>query len=298
MLAPKNLSSRQQQPNTSFLQSNNEKRLFGETTTIGPNELKELRRVFNSLCFFSEKNPKNLKLRSLRKLLAEKKNSEQQQGKERIGTKVTDVTVSSAEAQQNGDEEKEEVDLKMEESQLENDLHALQSRPDPIIRAQDVAAALKNLGKPCTKREVLDMLWEVDEKLDGVIDWEEFVLMFERNIRDRTGLEPARFYHMVQFMIYDRDENGLVSLDETMHMLYARIGREKMESTITRLFGGDDGAPIVEQGSHGGEINFTRYWDVVDREQRKMFDESQLGRIIAEKRNRKIDVGKKLKRGT
>lgn len=297
MLGSKNITSRQQQQSISILQSNNEKKLFGETTTIGPNELKELRRVFNSLCFFSEKNPKNYKLRCLRKLMAEQKNSEQQQGMERMGTNVTEVTVSSTEAR--GRCEDELLDLKMEESQLENELHAIQSRPDPIIRAQDVAAALKNLGKPCTKREVLDMLWEVDEKLDGVIDWEEFVLMFERNIKDRTGLEPASFYHMVQFMIYDRDENGLVSLDETMHMLYARIGREKMESTITRLFGGDDGTPIVEQGSHGGEINFTRYWEVVDREQRKMFNESQLGRIIAEKRNRKIDVSKTTKkRGT
>jgi len=138
------------------------------------------------------------------------------------------------------------------------------------------------------------MMWEVDEKLDGVVDWEEFRLMFERNVRDTSGLEPASFYHMVQFMIYDTDGNGMVSIDETMNMLYARLGRESMEAIITKLFGGDDGAPIKEVGHQGGEIDFSRYWDVVQKEQVKMFNESELGLTLAEKKQKnKADFKKK-----
>ena len=79
----------------------------------------------------------------------------------------------------------------------------------------------------------------------------------------------------------------MVSIDETMNMLYARVGREQMETTITKLFGGDDGAPIKEVGHQGGEIDFERYWEVVIREHQKKFQESDLGKVVAEKKERK-----------
>ena len=45
------------------------------------------------------------------------------------------------------------------------------------------------------------MIWEVDENLDGCLDWEEFQLMFRRNISDDTGLEPFQLFNVVQVSV-------------------------------------------------------------------------------------------------
>lgn len=125
-------------------------------------------------------------------------------------------------------------------------------RANPHIRAQDIAAALRDLGIKATKQEVLDMLWEADEKNDGVVDWDEMKLMFERCVHDDSGREPASFYYVVQFMIFDRDADGLVGIDDTMDILYARMGAERMEEIIDELFHGAGNTPITDGGASLG----------------------------------------------
>ena len=39
------------------------------------------------------------------------------------------------------------------------------------------------------QKEVEDMIWEVDENLDGMVDWDEFKLMFKVRVRDE---KPSR----------------------------------------------------------------------------------------------------------
>lgn len=237
---------------------------------ITAKELKQLKRVFDDLCFFADKAPKKERLKDIQHELIEITRP----GDGYSSHTQQDTTVLVAK-------------LEEEQKQLQEEIAKIESRPEQFIRAQDTGIAMKLLGKRLSKRQINDLMWEVDEKIDGVVDWEEFTLMFERNVKDTSGLEPANFYYMVQFMIYDRDGNGKVSIDETMNMLYARLGRAKMETTITKLFGGEDGAPIVEVGQQGGEIDFEHYCAVSENEQIKMFEASELGRNLADKRKAK-----------
>jgi Ca2+-binding EF-hand superfamily protein len=112
------------------------------------------------------------------------------------------------------------------------------------------------------------MLWEADEKNDGVIDWDELQLMFQRCVRDASGREPASLYYVIQFLIFDQDADGLVGIDDTMSILYARMGAEKMEQIINELFrdsrtSSDDGASASSnQGrgrGHSGKLDFVSF---------------------------------------
>ena len=48
------------------------------------------------------------------------------------------------------------------------------------ITAGDLARALKKMGSSPTKSEVADMIWEVDDDLDGMISEEEFMTIYKR----------------------------------------------------------------------------------------------------------------------
>ena len=179
--------------------------------SIMPAEEKELARVHKLLCDYHSKRkvlrelrPKQERVASLRSKLDDEDGG--------------DLAVA-AELQR----------LDVEIAALREKVSALEERSDGKISDVDIAEAMKTLGKRCTKIEIADMIWEVDENLDGFVDWDEMRIMFERNISDKSGLEPSKLFNLVQFMIFDNDENGLVSVDETTNMLYARYGRVQME---------------------------------------------------------------------
>lgn len=186
-------------------------------------ELKELRRVFDHLCFFMPKNNLRKRLNPIverkQKIITHRKNPDAVKIFSEAGAVMSEAEID------------EEFDrLLAEIEKLEEQIAEFDQRPERRIRPQDLNEALRHLGKRCTKKEIEDTIWEVDENLDGCVDWEEFKLMYERNITDKTGLEPFQLFNVVQFMMYDKDYSGKVSIDETMTMLFQRYGKDKLES--------------------------------------------------------------------
>ncbi|KAJ8599398.1 hypothetical protein CTAYLR_009696 [Chrysophaeum taylorii] len=118
-----------------------------------------------------------------------------------------------------------------------------------VITVKDLDNALRTMGRHCNKKQLEYMIWEVDENLDGVVDWEEFKLMYHRNITDETGLEPFELFNIVQFMTYlpslriDKDFKAQITEDDTMSTLFARYGHDQrygrvhVEKIMSRLFG-------------------------------------------------------------
>ena len=195
--------------------------------------------------------------------------------------------------------------------ELEWELGNLAAKPDKSISIADVTEMLKRLGakvRTCPRRclesslsldllcppfslycsfphlqpikaYVEEMLWEVDEDLDNKLTWTEFKLMFTRNILDKTGLEPSRMFNLTQFLIYDHNENGMVSKDETMNFLYVRYGAGAVERKLRELFGDN----MKETGREGGEISYQHFIDAVEKVQMDKFWKTNKGRNVASK---------------
>jgi len=111
----------------------------------------------------------------------------------------------------------------------------LDKKNDGKIDRDEIEQQLDLLGyKPKRKTdfgtsEVEDMIWEVDDDCDGKIDWDNFVHLYTRCRRDKTGCEPNRLYNLIEFMINDKDGGGTINEDEMMEVLFHRYGKDVMQ---------------------------------------------------------------------
>jgi len=84
--------------------------------------------------------------------------------------------------------------------ELTAQLNDLSNMPDKKISVADVVQMIKQLGGKMGRQDIEEMVWEVDEDLDQCLSWKEFKLMFTRNIKDKTGLEPSRMVSLALFV--------------------------------------------------------------------------------------------------
>lgn len=117
--------------------------------------------------------------------------------------------------------------------------------------------ALKKLQYRCSRQDVQDMIWEVDEDLDGAVSWEEFECLFWRKRTDKSGWEPRRLFNVLEFMMYDKDSSGSIDLDECMEILYQRFGKEDLERRVEEFMSND-----VDQDK---SISLTEFLDMMKR---------------------------------
>ena len=72
------------------------------------------------------------------------------------------------------------------------------------------------LGLKLLRAEVALYIWEVDDDLDEYVSKEEFQIMYKRCRYDKTGLEPRKLYNLTQFLMYDKNFKGRVTVEETL----------------------------------------------------------------------------------
>lgn len=84
------------------------------------------------------------------------------------------------------------------------------------ITSKALAALVEQLGGASSaavlsKSHIEDLIWEVNDQLDGMISFEEFEKSYMRARSDRTGLEPSELFFLIGFVMFDKERSGRVS---------------------------------------------------------------------------------------
>jgi len=236
-------------------------RHMAAASDVFQSDKRDLERVFNYMCNFQKKIKHINDIRKQKKILKEYRSHLQRaKGHEvmydTMDPKDVDKQISAA---NNALEDAENKIQEINESGIDK------------ISDLDLSLLLRDLGHPASLATVRDMIWEVDENLDEHVDWNEFRTMYQRNVLDKTGIEPSKLYHLVQFMVYDDDYNKSVSVDETMTFLFHRYGKRGMDVVLRELFG--------DRPNDGGKkLNFSQYVKAVARKLPKRGKKSTLAR--------------------
>eukprot|EP00899_Mesostigma_viride_P006627 jgi/Mesvir1/15966/Mv08280-RA.1 len=130
---------------------------------------------------------------------------------------------------------------KNEAEDLRRAFEKLDLKADGKIDADELNDVFTKLGHKTKRRDIDDMIWEVDEDCDKAVSWTEFQQMYARCRNDKSaGYEPRRLFNVVEFMMNDKDDSGTVSVEEAMQILYMRFGRNLLDSQLEEIFGHSD----------------------------------------------------------
>lgn len=127
----------------------------------------------------------------------------------------------------------------------------LDTKKDDKLCWQEISEALIKLGHKTPKELIELWIWEVDDDLDNMVAWDEFLIMYQRCISDQTGYEPRNLFNLVQFLMYDKDFHGRISVEQTLQILFVRHGRGELDAEIAEIFGDQ------QKGPDGQELKIT-----------------------------------------
>jgi len=79
-------------------------------------------------------------------------------------------------------------------------------------------------------------------------------------------MEPRNLFNLVQFLMYDKDFTGKISVEQTLQILFVRFGRGKLDDEIREIFGEE------QKGADGQEVRiaFSQYLKRVNQRLTKL----------------------------
>nr|AAV73912.1 calmodulin-like protein [Pinctada fucata] len=91
------------------------------------------------------------------------------------------------------------------------------------ISAEELGTVMRSLGQNPNEQELQDLVEEIDTDGNGEVDFNEFLAMMAKKMKDTDSEEEIR----EAFRVFDRDDKGFITASELKHIM-TTLG-EKMD---------------------------------------------------------------------
>ncbi|CDW53538.1 Calmodulin [Trichuris trichiura] len=101
---------------------------------------------------------------------------------------------------------------------------------DGKITSQELGVVMRSLGQRPTESELRDMVNEVDEDGNGTIEFDEFLQMMSRKMKDSDSEQELR----EAFQVFDKDKDGFISASE-LHYVMTNLGEKLTDEEVQEM---------------------------------------------------------------
>ncbi|XP_060924574.1 uncharacterized protein LOC132998844 [Limanda limanda] len=128
---------------------------------------------------------------------------------------------------------------------------------DGTITTKELGTVMRSLGQNPTEAELLDMINDVDAEGNGTIDFQEFLTMMARKMKDTDIEEEMR----EAFRLFDKDGNGYISAAD-LRQVMTNLGEKLTDEEVDEMIGEAD---IDEDG----QVNIAEFVQMMTAQQGK-----------------------------
>ena len=174
--------------------------------------------------------------------ISPKKNKINQSPKKNIPPKISPKQYSEDINLDTGSSLSEDSDKEGKEKQEENclDLYKEPENAEEKLKRgrfgkKGLRKMLRKLTGKYNKKDVELMVWEVDTNLTGYISYDEYERMYKNCIIDRREKEPKKLYTLVQFLMFDKENKGFITEEDTLEILTIR-NNNGLDNAVNDIF--------------------------------------------------------------
>ncbi|XP_068217963.1 uncharacterized protein [Palaemon carinicauda] len=124
---------------------------------------------------------------------------------------------------------------------------------DGMITTAELGVVLRSLGQRPSDKEIKKLVARVETTTDGVIEFNEFLQMMSKKMKDTSNQDELK----EAFMVFDKNKSGYLSSTELRHVMTS-LGEKMSEQEVEDMI--KDASPNGD-----GRVNYEEFVNIITR---------------------------------